>query len=102
MIDWAISLVPWWAWLAMAVTAVVVVWRFFGWQGALAAAAGFLAALSYGKGRAEALRDERARSDRNNLQAAKDRKEIDDEIDQLGSDDIDQRLARWLRDGKNR
>lgn len=102
MIDWLISLVPWWAWLAAAVTAVVVVWRFFGWQGALAAAAGLLAALSYGKGRNDAYRDERARRDRQNLEASKTRKEIDDEIDQLGSNGVDERLARWLRDGKNR
>lgn len=101
MIDWLISLVPWWAWLTAALAAVAVIWRFFGWKGALAAlAAG--AALSYGKGRADVLRDEQARSDRNNLQAAKDRKEIDDEIDQLGSNDVDERLARWMRDGKDR
>jgi hypothetical protein len=53
MIDWLLSLVPWWVWLTLAIAAVVAVWRLFGWQGALAAAAGFLAALSYGKGRAE-------------------------------------------------
>lgn len=53
MFEWLISLVPWWAGLTAAVTTVAVVWRFFGWQGALAAAADFLAALSYGKGRAE-------------------------------------------------
>lgn len=102
MIDWLLSLVPWWGWLTAAVAAVAVVWRFVGWQGALAALAAIGVALSYGKGRADVLRDERAHADRNNLQAAKDRKEIDDEIDQLGSDDIDQRLARWLRDGKDR
>lgn len=75
MIDWAISLVPWWAWLAMAVTAVVVVWRFFGWQGALAAAAAFLAALSYGKGRAEgkAIIEAEQKEKRDALQAEYDR-----------------------------
>lgn len=102
MIDWLISLVPWWAWLTAAIAAVVLVWRLFGWQGALAIAAGILAVLGYGKGRADTLRDERARSDRDNLQAAKDRKEIDDEIDQLGSNDVDERLARWMRDGEDR
>jgi hypothetical protein len=75
MIDWIISLVPWWAWLAMAVTAVVVVWRFFGWQGALAAAAAFLAALSYGKGRAEgkAIIEAEQKEKRDALQAEYDR-----------------------------
>lgn len=75
MIGWAISLVPWWAWLAMAVTAVVVVWRFFGWQGGLAAAAAFLAALSYGKGRAEgkAIIEAEQKEKRDALQAEYDR-----------------------------
>lgn len=75
MIDWAISLVPWWAWLAVAVAAVVVVWRFFGWQGALAAAAAFVAALSYGKGRAEgkAIIEAEQKEKRDALQAEYDR-----------------------------
>lgn len=98
MTDWIISLVPWWAWLAMAVTAVVVVWKLFGWQGALAALAGLVAVLGYGKGRNDAYRDERARADRRNLEAAKNRKDVDDEIDQLGSNDVSDRLARWMRD----
>lgn len=78
MIDWLISLVPWWAWLAMAVTAVAVVWRIFGWQGALAAAAGLVAALSYGKGRAEgkAIIEAEQKENRDALQAEYDR--IDD------------------------
>lgn len=53
MIDWLISLVPWWAWLAMGVIAIGFVWRLFGWQGALAAAVGTITAMSYGKGRVE-------------------------------------------------
>lgn len=75
MIDWIISLVPRWAWLAMAVTAVVAIWRFFGWQGALAAAAAFLAALSYGKGRAEgeAIIEAEQKEKRDALQAEYDR-----------------------------
>lgn len=75
MIDWLISLVPWWAWLAMAVTAVAVVWRIFGWQGALAAAAGLIAALSYGKGRAEgkAIIEAEQKEKRDALQAEYDR-----------------------------
>jgi len=52
MIDWLINLVPWWVWLITAFVAVVAVWRLLGWQGALAAAAGLLAVLSYGRGRA--------------------------------------------------
>lgn len=53
MIDWITSLVPWWAYLIIAAIAIGAVWRLLGWQGALVAAAGAIAALGYGKGRAE-------------------------------------------------
>ena len=97
MIDWLINLVPWWVWLITAFVAVVAVWRLLGWQGALAAATGLLAALSYGRGRADASAEDRARRDREKLKASQTRKEIDDEIDQLGSNDLDERYRRWLR-----
>jgi hypothetical protein len=96
--DWLLSLVPWWLYLIAAAVAVGGVWRLLGWQGAVVAAAGFLAAFGYGKGRYDAMRDERAANDRRNNQAMKDRKEIDDEITGLGSNDVDERFARWMRD----
>ena len=38
------AIVPWWAWLALAVAGVGVVWKFAGWPGliALAGVAGFI------------------------------------------------------------
>lgn len=53
MTDWIMSIVPWWAWLIAVAIVIGAVWRLFGWQSALVAAAGFIAALGYGKGRAE-------------------------------------------------
>lgn len=97
MIDWVISLVPWWAWLAMALAAVVAVWRFFGWQGALAATAGFIAALSYGKGRAEGKAIIEEEQNQARIDAVKRRKEVDDDVNALGSQDVDERLKRWNR-----
>ena len=97
MMDWLISLVPWWAWLIASVAAVVAVWRLLGWHGAVMAAAGLLAVLGYGKGRADASRDARVSIDRRNTQAMKDRKDIDDDVDQMGSNDIDSNFARWMR-----
>jgi hypothetical protein len=98
MMDWLLNLIPWWAYLIAGAVAVVAVWRLLGWQSALAALAGLVAILGYGKGRNDAYRDAQGRSDQNNLKASRNRKEIDDEIDQLGSNDIDERLSRWLRD----
>ena len=75
MMDWIIQLVPWWVYLAAAIVAVVAVWRLLGWQGALAAAAGAIAALSYGKGRAEgkSILEAEQRRKRDALQAEYDR-----------------------------
>lgn len=100
MMDWLLNLIPWWAWLLAGAVAIGAAWRLLGWQGALAALAGLLAALSYGKGRNEAYRDLQARRDRENLNASQTRKDIDHEVDQLGSNDLDRNWAQWLRDDK--
>lgn len=98
MMDWLISLVPWWVWLGLAAAAVGVVWRVWGWQGAVAAAGGLIAVLTYGKGRTDAYRDERSRQDRRNLDAVKERNRVDDEVGEMGSNDLDDAHQRWLRD----
>lgn len=97
MMEWLISLVPWWLYLAAPIIAVVVVWRLLGWQGALAAAASMVAALSYGKGRAEGKAIIEAEQNRARLDAVKRRKEVDDDVKALGSNDVDERLKRWNR-----
>lgn len=70
MMDWLLSLIPWWAYLLAAAVVIGAVWRLLGWHGAIAAAAGFLAAFGYGKGRVDAYRDEQSRQSkaRDNLQ----------------------------------
>lgn len=98
MIDWLLNLVPWWAYLIAAAIALGAVWRILGWQGALVAAAGLLAALGYGKGRADASAADQSERRERDIQSMKTRKETDDEINQMGAADIDERLARWLRD----
>jgi hypothetical protein len=55
----------------------------------------FLAML---KGRAEGIRHMEAEQQARRTQSLKDRKEVDDEVSNLGSNDIDAGLARWLRD----
>lgn len=56
-----LDLLPWYVWLVLALAIVVVVYRVFGWQWALAAAGGLLALLFYKTGREqgrEAVREE--------------------------------------------
>lgn len=98
MMDWIINLVPWWTWLLLAAALTGAAWRLLGWQGAVVAAGALVAALGYGKGRAEGAADERGRARDRNLEAVKDRKEIDDEVADLGSNDLDERYRRWMHD----
>lgn len=98
MTDWVISLVPWWAWLGLAAAVFGVVWRVWGWQGAVVALGGLVAVLSYGRGRTDAYRDERSRQDRRNLDAVKERNRIDDEVGRMDDSAVDDDWDRWLRD----
>lgn len=100
--DWLLSLVPWWAWLIAAALAVGALWRAVGWQGAVVAAIGLITILGYGKGRNDASRDTQARIDRRNAEAAKNRKDIDDDVSEMGSTDLDSAFMRWLRDHDER
>ena len=50
------------------------------------------------KGRAEGIRHMEAEQSKRRAESISDRKEIDDDINQMGAQDVDQRLARWNRD----
>lgn len=96
--DWLLSLIPWWLYFIAAAVAIGAVWRLLGWQGAIVAGAGLLAVLGYGKGRADASRDGRAKRDREALDHVVIRNEVDDDVAEMGSQDIDQNLAKWNRE----
>lgn len=72
--------------------------KFKGWI-ALAGAAVIAIGVAFVRGRAEGMKVITAEQDRRRLEAARNRKEIDDEVDQLGATDIDREYDRWLRDG---
>lgn len=95
---WLLSLVPWWAWAALAVLIVGAVQALFGWRAALGAAVPVLAALGLGWARNLGVEAERTRRDREALDHVRIRKDIDDDVAEMGSQDIDQNLARWNRD----
>lgn len=96
--DWLLHLVPWWLWLLAAAAVVGGLWRLFGWRGALAAAAGLTAVLSYSKGRSDANTERDAVEAKRRAEAIKGRKEIDDEVSGMDSTSLDREYDRWLRD----
>lgn len=98
MIDWLISIIPWQAWIGAVVLAVGAAWLTLGRTGAVAVGGALLALLTFGKVRTDAIAGERAKQDRERLKAIKARKEINDDIAQVGHADLDTRLKQWLRD----
>lgn len=53
--------------------------------------------VAFVTGRVDGASKERAKQDRDRLEAIKAKKEKDDEVDQLSPADVDQRLERWMR-----
>ncbi|MAA97398.1 MAG: hypothetical protein CMN87_18165 [Stappia sp.] len=66
---------------------------------ALAGAVAVAIAAAYVTGRRSAAAEARAERAREQLDAMRARKEIDDEVDAMGAADLDAEYRRWLRDG---
>jgi hypothetical protein len=54
MIDWLLSLVPWWIWGILALIVIAAVQRLVGWRAALTALAAVVGFIAYRKGRDDA------------------------------------------------
>jgi hypothetical protein len=78
MIDIIIAMIPGGAWTALAGLATAIIAAMFG---------------AYRKGR----KAERARQDQADLKAVREKKEIDDELANLGPADVDERFERYRR-----
>lgn len=53
--------------------------------------------IAFLRGRKAGIDHIEAEQDRRRLESMKQRKEVDDEIDALGAQDVDERLKRWNR-----
>lgn len=65
---------------------------------ALAGAVALAIATAYLTGRRSASADARAARAREQLDAMKARKEVDDDVDAMGAADLDVEYRKWLRD----
>lgn len=55
-------------------------------------------AIAFLRGRSAGIQRMEQEQAKRRLESAKQRKEIDDEVQNLGSNDVDQSFARWVRD----
>ena len=77
-------------------------WLWLKVKGYLAAIGVALAVIAgaFLYGRSDGRADAERVAEKANAAARKQSKEVEDEVQRMGSADVDARLARWLRDGK--
>lgn len=56
--------------------------------------------VAFLKGRKAGVEHMEAEQAKHRIKAMEDRKAVDDDIQNLGSNTVDQRMAKWLRDGR--
>ncbi len=54
--------------------------------------------IAFLRGRSAGIQHMEAEQARRRIEAMKDRKEVDDDVDQMGSADLDSNYSKWLRD----
>lgn len=98
MFDLIVTLFPWLAWAALAAAILVVAYVLFGWKGVTGAFVSLLPVLGLLYGRKLEADAQRAKRDREALRHVETRNRINDDIADLGAQDVDENLARWNRD----
>ena len=101
LIDWT----PWWVWVVAAIVVLAFTFQFWypiwailpKWlKGTILGAAALFTVFNIGRNRGS--KDEQEARDKANANAIKDRTEIDHEVQDLPSADVDKRLDKWMRD----
>lgn len=54
--------------------------------------------IAFLRGRSAGIQHMEAEQARRRIESIKDRKEVDDDVDQMGPADLDSNYSRWLRD----
>ncbi len=101
MIDFILFLlgmVPWPAWAVLALCLICAVQFVWGWRATIAAIISLLPILGYLWGRKRQAEIDQARRDREALQDARYRREVDQGVSEMGAQDVSEELSRWNRD----
>lgn len=92
-----LGMVPWSAWALLALVAVCLIQFVWGWKATVAAVISLLPILGYFWGRKRQSEIDQARRDRDALRHVQTRREVEQEVDALGSQDVAEELKRWNR-----
>ena len=98
LILFLLGMVPWFVWAVLALVAVCLVQFVWGWKAAIAAVISLLPVLGYLWGRKRQAEIDQARRDREALQDARYRREVDQDVSEMGAQDVAEELSRWNRD----
>lgn len=93
-----LGMVPWPVWAVLALVAVCLIQFVFGWKATIAAAVSLLPILGYFYGKRRQSEIDQAQRDRDALRDARFRREVDDDVADMGAQDVADELARWNRD----
>lgn len=100
MIDFILFLlgmVPWPAWAVLVLVAICLVQFVWGWKATVAAVISLLPVLGYFWGRKRQAEIDQAKRDRDALRHVQTRREVEQDVKDLGSNDVAEELKRWNR-----
>ena len=93
-----LGMVPWPAWAVLALCLIGAIQFVWGWKATIAAAISLLPVMGYLWGRKRQAEIDQARRDREALQDARYRREVDQGVSEMGAQDVSEELSRWNRD----
>lgn len=92
-----LGMVPAIVWVVLGLTVLVLVQFLWGWRATLAAAISLLPVLGYLWGRKRQAEIDQARRDRAALDHVIIRRDVEEDVKDLGSQDVANELRRWNR-----
>lgn len=93
-----LGIVPWPVWAVLAVALVLAVQFLWGWKPAIGALIALLPLAGYFWGRKRQAEIDQAKRDREALQDARYRREVDQDVAEMGAQDVANELRNWNRD----
>lgn len=93
-----LGMVPWPVWAVLALCLICAIQFVWGWKATIVAVISLLPVLGYLWGRKRQAEIDQARRDREALRDARYRREVDQDVSEMGAQDVSEELSRWNRD----